>query len=1100
MKSQIPTAGTRAGGLLAALLLPASALLGQTITNPSFETDTTFNTFPGYISSGTNGPITGWTGTPTSRVGLNPSDGSPFADNGAIPNGTKVAFIQNGVGGGATLSTTITGLTVDTKYKVTFRINARGINTPHLQFSTDGTGAPVSMEVTQVGGTNPYRYAACEFTATAETQTLTLTNTRTTGDHTVIVDDFQITPSDNAWATAPWTGDEDSGIDSQYTYTHAVNFANNSGVTINGVHFIGREFDLPGRTTYTGLNQGFGNRTPNNVTGNSNFLAKDFRYNGTPSIKLENLKPNTEYVFTLYGIGFDEFVQTGYPHRSATFSSDVPGSQRFTANLNQFGWGNGTRVTYTYTTDALGTPVTINYPSTGAGTFHSSGFSNREADPNLTPSPWSAIAWSDDASSGIDSTYLYTHAYNLGAATNVHVNGVNFTGIGGINPAAGNLTTTLPTGGPADTNNISGYSSALGTSFVYNGFPGAFNLTGLTPGKEYVLTLFSVGWDPDARNIKFFGLPGDASEMFNQNLFGNDNGIRIEYTYTAPASGNLTVHASSFDGGRSLHSYALANREADPLVDVAPTVTLDPVSATIPVGGNHTFRAGATGSGTLNYQWKLDGDIIPGATNPILNLTEVGYDQTGEYTCTITNSVDEITTAAATLSVRDRIPGLFNTGLGHNGLPLPHGAVDPHYTLIVNPDNTESTAAIAQVTGIPGAWVANNATSSWIGPRANTFAATGVPVNAGEGEGTYVYRTQFDLTNFDLASVQITGLWSSDNAGIQIRVNGVSIGFPNDVGLTFSNLVPFTINQVTATNLVQGVNTLDFVIQNAAVGYTGLRVQNLSATGVLPPDTAPHIAVQPANTIMGHNQTALLGVDVSGSWPFTYQWFFNNEELIGEDGPTLAVTSFDYSQAGNYKVVVTNAADSVESNVAIVSIPNANPVAITDNFETNFNESLELDVLDLILNDSDPDGDFFDFESVSPTSAEGGTVSESLGTITYTPPPGFSGTDSFTYTINDGIWGGTGIGTVQITVLPPPVPEQLGPVTLTLNGGTVNASFTGTEGSTYTFQRSTTLNNDWIDLDTQIAPPGGLIEFEDTNPPPGGRAFYRVVVPETPPS
>ena len=155
MKSHKLTAGTRAGGLLAALLLPASALLGQSITNPSFETDTTFTTFPGYISSGTNGPITGWTGTPTDRVGLNPSAGSPFADNGTIPNGTKAAFIQNGVGGGATLSTTITGLTVDTKYKVTFRINARGPNTPHLQFSTDGTGAPVSMEVTQVGGTNP---------------------------------------------------------------------------------------------------------------------------------------------------------------------------------------------------------------------------------------------------------------------------------------------------------------------------------------------------------------------------------------------------------------------------------------------------------------------------------------------------------------------------------------------------------------------------------------------------------------------------------------------------------------------------------------------------------------------------------------------------------------------------------------------------------------------------------------------------------------------------------------------------------------------------------------------------------------------------------
>src|SRR5258705_12954506 len=109
-----------------ALALTFAALSGfaQTIPNPSFEADT-FTVSPGYISG--NAPITGWTANTSSRVGLNPSGGSPFADNGAIPNGNNVAFIQNDstVVGGVTLSTPINGLVAGQEYKVTFRVNAR---------------------------------------------------------------------------------------------------------------------------------------------------------------------------------------------------------------------------------------------------------------------------------------------------------------------------------------------------------------------------------------------------------------------------------------------------------------------------------------------------------------------------------------------------------------------------------------------------------------------------------------------------------------------------------------------------------------------------------------------------------------------------------------------------------------------------------------------------------------------------------------------------------------------------------------------------------------------------------------------------------------
>jgi hypothetical protein len=93
--------------------LPASAagLRARSIPNPTFEANT-FLVAPGYISG--NAPITGWTGSPATRIGQNPAGISPFYDNGLLPNGNKVAFIQSTGGATSTLSTTITGLTVST--------------------------------------------------------------------------------------------------------------------------------------------------------------------------------------------------------------------------------------------------------------------------------------------------------------------------------------------------------------------------------------------------------------------------------------------------------------------------------------------------------------------------------------------------------------------------------------------------------------------------------------------------------------------------------------------------------------------------------------------------------------------------------------------------------------------------------------------------------------------------------------------------------------------------------------------------------------------------------------------------------------------------
>ncbi|MEQ1760247.1 MAG: Ig-like domain-containing protein, partial [Vicinamibacterales bacterium] len=74
--------------------------------------------------------------------------------------------------------------------------------------------------------------------------------------------------------------------------------------------------------------------------------------------------------------------------------------------------------------------------------------------------------------------------------------------------------------------------------------------------------------------------------------------------------------------------------------------------------------------------------------------------------------------------------------------------------------------------------------------------------------------------------------------------------------------------------------------------------------------------------------------------------------------------------------------------------------------------------INLLTNDDDPDMDALTVE-VETAPEHGTVVVHADGTFTYTPVSGYEGTDSFTYTIDDG-HGHTATGTVHITVTGPP--------------------------------------------------------------------------------
>ena len=92
---------------------------------------------------------------------------------------------------------------------------------------------------------------------------------------------------------------------------------------------------------------------------------------------------------------------------------------------------------------------------------------------------------------------------------------------------------------------------------------------------------------------------------------------------------------------------------------------------------------------------------------------------------------------------------------------------------------------------------------------------------------------------------------------------------------------------------------------------------------------------------------------------------------------------------------------------------NRPPVAVNDAYTIPQNSSNNS--LNVLANDSDPDGDTLSITGV--TAPAHGTAVVLNTRVSYTPTAGYTGADTFTYTITDGK-GGTATATVAITVQP----------------------------------------------------------------------------------
>ncbi|TAK59662.1 cadherin-like domain-containing protein [Methylobacter sp.] len=111
--------------------------------------------------------------------------------------------------------------------------------------------------------------------------------------------------------------------------------------------------------------------------------------------------------------------------------------------------------------------------------------------------------------------------------------------------------------------------------------------------------------------------------------------------------------------------------------------------------------------------------------------------------------------------------------------------------------------------------------------------------------------------------------------------------------------------------------------------------------------------------------------------------------------------------------------DTATVTVTVTAVNDA-PVAVNDTATTNAGTPV---IISVRGNDSDVDGDILSITSVT-APANGSVVINNGQTVTYTPNAGFSGTNTFSYTIIDGN-NLTATATVTVTVNPAAVIDQI---------------------------------------------------------------------------
>ena len=120
------------------------------------------------------------------------------------------------------------------------------------------------------------------------------------------------------------------------------------------------------------------------------------------------------------------------------------------------------------------------------------------------------------------------------------------------------------------------------------------------------------------------------------------------------------------------------------------------------------------------------------------------------------------------------------------------------------------------------------------------------------------------------------------------------------------------------TLVLNNINTND--AGNYTVVITSAYGSVTSAVATLTVPLPPNITAQPMSQTAPVGSTAIISVTADGTAPLSYQWSLNSTNIPGATNAALEFVNVQFTNAGTYSVMVTNAYGSVMSSNAVLTV------------------------------------------------------------------------------------------------------------------------------------------------------------------------------------
>lgn len=354
----------------------------------------------------------------------------------------------------------------------------------------------------------------------------------------------------------------------------------------------------------------------------------------------------------------------------------------------------------------------------------------------------------------------------------------------------------------------------------------------------------------------------------------------------------------------------------DPGADIAPIITVHPVSRSVDPNSSVTFSVTVTGSTPLNYQWKKGTAEVSGATGSSYTISSAQQTDEGSYSVVVSNPAGTVTSDPATLTVSD--PPVVTTH------PV---------SLTVNPGSLATfTVVVAGTAPFSYQWRKDG---SALSGATNAALAISSAAQTDEGQyACYVSNSAGTATGQNVLS-NAAGLTVNDPVQIDVSPGSQTVNYGADVlfSVTASGTSPLSYQWRENMNPIGGATGSTYsltAVSNANEGVYDCVVTNMvdgvpSASATLTVRD-PIIAVQPTDAIVLAGSPALFNVTAHGSGTLTYQWYKGGAPLTdggnitGASSAALTVANAIATDEALYYCDVIGADGAVPSNVVQLSV------------------------------------------------------------------------------------------------------------------------------------------------------------------------------------